>query len=216
MADQDHSNKPVIEASPNGPYLVSDLPSLKNSKGEEFPGKPKFALCRCGGSANKPFCDGTHASNGFSSARLADGPANKQDHYPGEKITINDNRGVCAHAGFCTDNLKPVFKLGVEPWIDPEGADTETIIKTVRQCPSGALSYTVDGAEHADQDRKPAITVSKDGPYHVAGDLELKDPVTNQHPQSREHYTLCRCGGSKNKPFCDGTHWHIKFQDDKN
>ena len=195
---------------------MSDLPSLKNSEGEEFPGKSKFALCRCGGSASKPFCDGTHASNGFSGARLTDGSANKQDTYPGEKITIHDNRSVCAHAGFCTDNLKPVFKLGTEPWIDPEGAGAEAIIAAARECPSGALSYTVDGVEHTGQDREPAITVSKDGPYHVAGGPELKDPVTNQQPQSQEHYTLCRCGSSKNKPFCDGTHWYIKFRDDSN
>jgi len=208
--------KPTIEAAPDGPYLVSELPALHNSKGEPLPVKPKIALCRCGGSANKPFCDGTHATNGFSGARVSDGSAGKQDHYEGKALTINDNRGVCAHAGLCTDNLKSVFKLGTEPWIDPDGASVDAVIEAVRNCPSGALSYTREGVEHAALDRPPAITVSKDGPYHVAGGCVLNDPVTNQQPQTPEHYTLCRCGGSKNKPFCDGAHWHIKFQDDKN
>ena len=216
MTANDSTAKPAIEASPDGPYIVSELPALHNSKGEQLAVKPKIALCRCGGSGNKPFCDGTHAGNGFSGARLSDGSAGKQDSYQGKSITINDNRGVCAHAGYCTDNLKTVFKLNTEPWIDPDGAPAEAVIEAVQKCPSGALSYTLDGVEHAELDRTPAITVSKDGPYHVAGGCVLDDSVTKQQPQSSEHFTLCRCGGSKNKPFCDGTHWYIKFQDDKN
>ena len=210
------SENPVIEPSPDGPYIVSNLPTLENSRGEGIPTKPVMALCRCGGSANKPFCDGTHAKIRFSGARVTDGSANKQDKYVGKKITINDNRSVCAHAGMCTDNLKSVFKLGVEPWIDPQGADVQAIIETVRKCPSGALSYTIDNVEYADQDREPRVTVTKNGPYHVVGGPELREKATSQQPQSREHFTLCRCGGSKNKPFCDGTHWYIKFKDDKN
>ncbi len=216
MGKDTDSAKTVIEASPNGPYVVANPPPFGNSKGEELPTRQVTALCRCGGSSNKPFCDGTHTKIGFSGERVSDGATDRQDRYEGSRLTINDNRGVCAHAGVCTDGLKSVFRLGVEPWIDPNGAKAEEIIATVRSCPSGALSYTIDGVEHADQEREPRITVTKDGPYRVEGGPELKDPVTGQRPQSREHYTLCRCGGSKNKPFCDGTHWHIKFSDEKN
>ena len=215
----DKSATPTIEAAPDGPYIVTELQTLRNSKGDTLEVKPKVALCRCGGSKNKPFCDGTHAGNGFTGTRESDGSTDKQDHYEGKAVTINDNRGVCAHAGLCTDNLKTVFKLNTEPWIDPDGADTDAVIEVVRSCPSGALSYTVDHVEHAEHSalgRAPAITVSKDGPYHVIGGCALSDSVTKQRPQTPEHFTLCRCGGSKNKPFCDGTHWHIKFQDDKN
>ncbi len=63
------------------------------------------------------------------------------------------------------------------------------------------------------------VTVSKDGPYEVAGGPELRaEPAEGPQPRpdSGEHYTLCRCGGSKNKPFCDGTHWEIEFKDDRN
>ena len=56
--------------------------------------------------------------------------------------------------------------------------------------------------------------VSKDGPYDVTGSVEIGEP--RAEGASEEHYTLCRCGGSKNKPFCDGTHWSIKFTDEKN
>ena len=128
---------------------------------------------------------------------------------------MHDNRGICSHSGNCTDNLASVFRLKTEPWIDPVGAESEAIIQTIRKCPSGALSYSIEDVEHRDQERKPMITVSKDGPYYVTGGIELINEPRGEGA-STEHFTLCRCGGSKNKPFCDGTHWNIKFEDDKN
>ncbi len=205
----------AIRAARNGPYIVTRLASLENSRGEAIPVQETIALCRCGASANKPFCDGTHAKIGFESAKQTDGSLDKRDDYAGKEITIHDNRGVCAHAGRCTDGLPRVWRMGTEPWIDPDAADPESIIETIRRCPSGALSYTLGGVEHRDQDPAPKITVTRDGPYAVAGAIELADEPRGQGA-STEHYTLCRCGGSKNKPFCDGTHWHIKFRDEKN
>lgn len=205
--------RPAIECKQNGPYLVTNLEDLRGSKGDRIETKPVMALCRCGGSANKPFCDGTHQRNGFSSARLADPSADKRESYPAARITIHDNRSICAHAGHCTDGLNSVFRYKSEPWIDPAGDAVEAIIETIRRCPSGALSYTLDGVEGADQEREPAITVTKDGPYAVTGGVGLLEPSWAQGA-STEHYTLCRCGGSKNKPFCDGTHWSIGFKDE--
>jgi len=172
-------------------------------------------LCRCGGSSHKPSCDGTHLKIGFKSAKSPDRVPDKMDHYVGKEITIHDNRGVCAHSAFCTDNSPTVFKLKHEPWIDPDGADAEEIARTIRLCPSGALSYTKDGVLYKDQDRRPGVTIAKDGPHRVAGGIELNDP-TGFKSESKEHYALCRCGGSKNKPFCSGAHWYIDFKDDKN
>lgn len=205
----------IIECNKNGPYLVRNVMRLQNSKGEEISTKKVMALCRCGGSVSKPFCDGTHAKIGFSGEKLTDGGLNKRDSYHGKGIAIHDNRGICSHAGFCTDNLPSVFKLRTEPWIDPDGAEVEEIINTVRKCPSGALSYTIDNLEVREQDREPMIKISKDGPYYTTGGIELKDEPMGEGA-SKEHFTLCRCGGSKNKPFCDGTHWYIKFRDEKN
>jgi len=204
-----------IECSPNGPYIVRNLEDLQNSKGDDISTRTVTALCRCGGSRNKPFCDGTHSKNGFSGEKLTDGSLNKREDYLGKSVTIHDNRGICAHAGFCTENLSSVFRLKSEPWIDPDGAEVDEIVNTIRKCPSGALSYSIDGVEYGDQDRDPMIMVSKDGPYHITGGIELKGESMGEGA-SREHYTLCRCGGSKNKPFCDGTHWYIKFKDEKN
>ena len=203
---------PTIECKPNGPYLVKNLEDLRDSRGDRIEAKPVMALCRCGGSGNKPFCDGTHQKNGFSGARLADPDADKRENYQAKQITIHDNRSICAHAGRCTDGLDSVFKYKSEPWIDPAGGTIEQIIETIRSCPSGALSYSLDAVEGTDQPRAPSITVTKDGPYAVVGAPQLLEQ-TWAHGASTEHYTLCRCGGSRNKPFCDGTHWNIGFKD---
>ena len=82
-------------------------------------------------------------------------------------------------------------------------------------CPSGALSYTKDGVLYKDQDREPAITIEKNGPYCIVGGIDLNDPKGSK-PESKEHYALCRCGASKNKPFCTGEHRDIHFEDDEN
>lgn len=208
-------NKPSIECSQNGPFIVRSLDKLGNSKDQALATKPVMALCRCGGSANKPFCDGTHSRIGFSGKKLADGSANKRENYRGKRITIHDNRGICAHAGNCTEHLATVFRMNQEPWIDPDADEVESIVATIKKCPSGALSYTIDELEYRDQTREPRITVSKDGPYYVSGRIELKGEPRGEGA-SEEHYALCRCGASGNKPFCDGSHWRIQFKDERN
>ena len=209
--------KPRIGCSPNGPYrLVNDptpqpVATLKGPAGEGYTAVPGVSLCRCGGSKNKPFCDGTHGTNGFRDKNLADPAKNKRTAYVGKSITIFDNRAICAHAGFCSDGLKEVFKEEGDPWIDPDGAAAAQVIATIEKCPSGALSYAVGGKEVRDRPGPPCVTVTKDGPYAVSGGVELMG-VSFGDGASTEHYTLCRCGASKNKPFCDGTHWDVKFK----
>jgi CDGSH-type Zn-finger protein len=205
----------VIEPLLNGPYLVRNLEALTNSKGEALETKEVLALCRCGCSTTKPFCSGMHKEVGFDSANQSDGSLDRRVDYPGEGITIHDNRGVCAHSGFCTDNLGAVWRLIQEPWIDPRGAAAEEIAAVVRMCPSGALSYSIGGVEHRDRQSGAAIHVSRNGPYFVTGGIGLVDAPWGDGA-SREHYTLCRCGQSKNKPFCDGSHWAAEFDDPVN
>ena len=205
------SEPPSIELRQNGPYLVKGLEELRDARGGKLAAEPVMALCRCGGSAKKPFCDGTHKKIGFSSAKVGDGSGDRRDTYPGRRISIHDNRSICAHAGICSGGLAKVFKYGAEPWIDADGAAVEAIVATIRKCPSGALSYSVNGVEHRDQARSPGITVTKDGPYAVVGRVRM-DAIQGQGASS-EHYTLCRCGASKNKPFCDGSHWSAGFKD---
>lgn len=207
-----------IACLPNGPYyLLTDMqptpvPGLHRASGDACATVRGVALCRCGGSANKPFCDGTHGKNGFRDRNEADPAQNKRKTYVGKGITIFDNRAICAHAGFCTDELASVFRQSDAPWIDPDGAEVKRIIDTIRKCPSGALSYAIDGVEAAPPRRAPMVTVTDNGPYAVTGGIELLG-VKLGDGASAEHYTLCRCGASKNKPFCDGSHWHVGFKD---
>lgn len=201
-----------IEIRPDGPLGVTGPFELIDGAGKPVVhAELTVKLCRCGGSQNKPFCDGTHRRNGFTGARVSDRSADKLDEYSAGAITIHDNRSICAHAGYCTDNLAVVFKYGSEPWIDPGGATSQAIIEAIRHCPSGALTYGVDGRPPEREQWEPSITVTKDGPYAVLG-VDLPGvPFAQGAP--RERYTLCRCGQSKNKPFCDGTHWDVGFKD---
>jgi CDGSH-type Zn-finger protein/ferredoxin len=214
------SQKPSIYPLPNGPYVFKDprtmtpCVSLADPAGKAIPNQPYLALCRCGGSKTKPFCDGSHLTNGFRSEKAADRTPDRRESYAGKGVVVHDNRGICAHAGHCTTGLPAVFREDVEegqPWIEPSNAEAEAIIETVRRCPSGALSHSVESVEHRDQDRPARVVVSADGPYEVEGGVELLGSAFGEGA-SREHYCLCRCGASKNKPFCDGSHWEVGFR----
>ncbi|HLJ99446.1 MAG TPA: CDGSH iron-sulfur domain-containing protein, partial [Streptosporangiaceae bacterium] len=210
-----------ITVALNGPYLVTGEVPLRSWLGADLPARPQLALCRCGESAIKPVCDGVCARNGFTGDKDPKRVPDRRDTYPGPAATIFDNRGICQHSGYCTDRLASVFHAGGEPFVTP-GGRLDEMVTAVRSCPSGALSFAIDGVEerstvdfHAT--RPPAIEVSKDGPYRVAGGLPLVDAAGTAVPRadgaSLEHYALCRCGHSQNKPFCSGMHWYVGFAD---
>ncbi len=210
MTKEGAGQNPVIECADGGPYLVKGPVMLKDADGAPIDTKKVTALCRCGGSKNKPFCDGTHAEIGFSGAKSPERGPDRLETYVGKDITIFDNRALCAHAGVCTDRLASVWRMGEEPWIDPDGAAVDAIIATIQACPSGALGYARDGETSATAEQDPEIQVVRGGPYRVVGAIGLKDAEWGEGA-SRDQYTLCRCGGSKNKPFCDGSHWDLDF-----
>ncbi|HWC37072.1 MAG TPA: CDGSH iron-sulfur domain-containing protein, partial [Acidimicrobiales bacterium] len=213
---------PGIQPAPDGPYLVVNAENVRSWLGEALPARPTMALCRCGSSAMKPLCDGTHATIAFSGAKDPRRVPDRLDTYVGQQVTILDNRGTCQHSGFCTDRLSTVFRTDQEPFVAPSGGRMDEIIRAVRDCPSGALSYAVDGEEFRDQvdwenRREPTIEVSKDGPYRITGSIALLDEGGNEAARnagaSYEHYALCRCGHSQNKPLCSGMHWYVDFKD---
>lgn len=210
----------VITVKPDGPYSVTNLREFRNWLGEGLPLKSEVLLCRCGQSSTKPYCDGSHAKVNFSGAKDPNRVLDKRDEYLGQQLQIFDNRGICAHSGSCTDRLASVFHLGKEPFVAPSGGRMDEIIQTVRACPSGALSYGIDGVEarvQVDQRRSASVEVSKDGSYRIVGGVRLVDDVGNDisraEGSSREHFSLCRCGHSQNKPFCSGMHWYVQFKD---
>jgi glutamate synthase domain-containing protein 2/CDGSH-type Zn-finger protein len=207
--------KTTVELAENGPLIVKGASALTGADGAPLEPKPVLALCRCGGSKNRPYCDGTHAKIGFSSARSDDRVPDQRDSYErtDKRLTIHDNRGICAHAGICSDNLPKVFRAGTEPWIDADGAAADTIKQVIERCPSGALSYSVEELEQREREITPGVHAVAHGPYSVEGPTELVGVELLEGALDAKR-TLCRCGQSKNKPFCDGSHWYANFRDD--
>jgi CDGSH-type Zn-finger protein/truncated hemoglobin YjbI len=210
-----------IRCAHDGPYLVTHAEHVRNWLGEEIPTRPEMALCRCGESALKPLCDGACARVGFSDEKDPKRVPDRRDTYDGEALTVYDNRGICQHSGFCSDRLANVFHTE-GTFVTPSGGRMDEIIRAVRDCPSGALGYAIDGIEARKQvdwdgTREPAIEISKDGPYRITGAIPLSDDsgaaVSRASGSSLEHYALCRCGHSQNKPFCSGMHWYVDFND---
>jgi len=211
-----------VQAERNGPYLVTNVRRLIDHLGTETRPAPQLALCRCGNSSIKPLCDGSHASSGFRDAKDPKRVPDRRDTYDGQQLTIYDNRGICQHSGLCTDRLATVFRASAEPFVAASGGRMDEIIRAVRDCPSGALSYAIDGTEARGQvdrggAREPAVEVTKDGPYRITGGIFLAGadgaPEPRAEGASLEHYALCRCGQSQNKPFCSGMHWYVGFRD---
>ncbi|MDA8353830.1 MAG: CDGSH iron-sulfur domain-containing protein [Firmicutes bacterium] len=192
------------ELQPNGPIQVQGA-ILKDFSGQKMTERTDYALCRCGHSSDKPFCDGTHAKIGFDDTRQRE-LRRGIENYVGAQITIHDHRYLCAHYGAC--RLKGVFELRKRPWIDPDGTqDVNAVIDVIEDCPSGALTYSIDGNHVTDWHDEPEVRVQEEGPLHFRGSISLEDEQGSAVLLvSREHYTLCRCGASKHKPFCDGTH----------
>ncbi len=207
-------SKPTITPTTDGPYLIEGIDAVvRYTDGRTFPIQGKAALCRCGGSKNKPFCDGSHKTNGFTSAKDPKRVPDMVEDHIGHGITIHDNRGLCAHAGRCTDGLPAVFRLGKEPWIAASGADAETIATTIQQCPSGALAYSINDQLYRDFGGNAVVALAPNGPYVIRGGAVLTDTELNQGG-TVDHMTLCRCGASQNKPFCSGAHWNVQFDED--
>jgi len=199
---------PSVNPRDGGPLIVTDLPALASSDGKELPNRSVLALCRCGASKNKPFCDGSHGLIGFDSAPSDDRSKDEILTYEGEEVTIHYNRLLCSHAAECGRRQKAAFDTSRTPWIVPDNAPADGLAEVVKACPSGALRLSRPGEAPAfSQGDFKGITVQKDGPYRVAGvPLESTPLAQGANP---EKYVLCRCGHSKNKPFCDGSHYDI-------
>jgi CDGSH-type Zn-finger protein/truncated hemoglobin YjbI len=222
LAELQRGLPPRIVVAEDGPYLITNAAAVRTHLGEPLRVPPQLALCRCGESGDKPFCDGSHSRASFSGAKDPERVPDRRDAYPGTQVTVFDNRGICQHSGLCTDRLPTVFRTDAEPFVAPSGGRMDEIVRAVRDCPSGALSLAFDGSEARDLAewhgaRQPAVEVSLDGPYRVTGGIPLGDAtgkeIRRASGSSREHYALCRCGHSQNKPFCSGMHWYVQFRD---
>jgi uncharacterized Fe-S cluster protein YjdI/CDGSH-type Zn-finger protein len=130
--------------------------------------------------------------------------------YRGTQIEVTFDLNLCTHYGECLRGDRGTFRIDRRPWIQPEGADSNLIAEVIERCPSGALQYRrLDGGpEEAHEGTR--VTPLRNGPLLVVGEIEVRSEDGEVHRLPRA--TLCRCGQSKNKPFCDNTHLKIGFQ----
>ena len=213
-----------VRVSTNGPYVVSaGLPlgtrtpvksaageAIDWTAGEDRASDGVYALCRCGRSANKPYCDRSHRSAGFDGTCTADRApgATRRKVLQGVGITMTDDDSLCAGYEYC-DRHGGVWRT-IAATADP--ATRDELMKQIAQCPSGRLQYIVDGqTEPAEPAYTAAIATIPDGPLWLMGrvPVETADGFTYE---VRNRQLLCRCGASSNKPFCDGTHHKIGFR----
>lgn len=142
----------------------------------------------------------------------------KEINYRNDEITVVWKPDTCIHSTLCWKGLTDVFNPKAKPWVKMDGATTEKIIEQVRKCPSGALSYYLNKEVPANHGQVVAeaanilkVQVSPNGPYLI------KTECLIVHSDGREEtktgtVALCRCGGSGNKPYCDGSHRKIGFE----
>ncbi len=202
--------KSEIVLTQYSPLLAVDTP-LVGSDGEASQTPRVYSLCRCGESDAKPMCDGTHARVEFSGER-EDSAKPALEYYEGKEITIVYDRYLCMGDGHCGE-LEAVFGTHDAPKYEPDAGSPEEIIATIKKCPSGALTYILNGKLEKDYFKETRIVVEKDGPLHCQGEIDLKDDqVSDALLPDADHYTLCRCGGSKKKPLCDGSHEENGFK----
>jgi CDGSH-type Zn-finger protein len=227
----EHPPGPRVRVVKNGPYLVTGGPplgtdiivsgqfghGLRWERGPDFPQQEAYALCRCGRTKTPPFCDRAHASHDWdgnetasresylSRAAVIDGPA----------LTLLDVRELCADARFCNRNGGT--------WNLTQRSDItkfrETAVTEAAQCPAGRLvARDKETGEPLEPALTPAIGVVEDPFTETSGPLWLKGGIPVESADGslyevRNRVTLCRCGESKNKPFCDGRHVTAKFND---
>lgn len=130
--------------------------------------------------------------------------------YRGEGIEVTFDLDRCIHIGECLLTLPEVFDLKRRPWIDADGADPDVVADAILRCPSGALQFRrLDGSPE-EAHATTTVEPMRNGPLRVTGEIRvrLEDGTEETLPRA----TLCRCGGSARKPFCDNSHLRNGFQ----
>jgi len=220
--------KGKIKVRPHGPYLVEgDIALVKKTqivsefgeplnwqKDGEIPHAETYALCRCGHSKGKPFCDATHREIGFDGTETADTTTFAERQHVDERgvgIVVKSDFSLCMNSGFCGNRVTKIKKMvpdTAEPKVRAE------IMAMIDRCPSGTYSYSMDKDSpdvEADLPVQIAQTVEITGAGPIEGPLWVTGYIPVERAdgepfETRNRVTLCNCGKSKCKPLCDGTH----------
>src|SRR3712207_7942263 len=125
--------------------------------------------------------------------------------YETDAIRVLWDSSRCIHTGLCLRALPQVFDTAARPWVDLSAAQADAVAEAVERCPTGALRYErVDGAPQEAPQRPTIVLPIEDGPLLLAGDLDVRT-ADGEQLRSEERLTLCRCGLSRNQPFCDNS-----------
>ena len=216
-----------IVISKDGPYLVSGNVPLdkqeiepdkdniphKWKKIKQYSQNETTALCRCGKSNNPPYCDGTHIEINFkANDKKPEKYSELAENYTGKLINLADAGKLCAGAGFC-------HRKGTT-WELINKSDLQSKKEAIHQCsccPSGRLVAIDKKGKPIEPKLNQEITITEDsinnvsGPLWVKGGIEIESSNGEVY-EKRNSVTLCRCGKSKNKPLCDGSHISCKFK----
>lgn len=223
-AASDEMSTPRVTATPNGPYRVTGVHRIvwrsPVTTAEDEPiawaqgevltdAGEEYWLCRCGQSANKPFCDSSHRRVGFEATDAADpGPRSERTKsYGSGDAVLEDDRSICAHAGFCGTKLTNAWKLSARE--DLGAGERSQLVAMAAHCPSGALTLRLAG-DDVEPPMPTEIALMPDGPLLVTGGVTV-ERSDGTVLELRNRVALCRCGASSNKPLCDGSHAEVGF-----
>jgi CDGSH-type Zn-finger protein len=221
----------LVRVLANGPYLVSGAvpvavqiigadargDSVEWIEGRRFDDQERYALCRCGHSSNKPFCDGTHKKIGFEGTETADRRPYLEvaAEFDGPVLAVTDAQHLCVGARFCHPAAGRIWDL-----VGESGGEARRLAKReAGLCPSGRLVVWDRLARTAfEPELEQSIGIVEDPRGAVSGPIWVRGGITVQSAagdvyETRNRVTLCRCGESTNKPFCDGAHARIRFDD---
>jgi CDGSH-type Zn-finger protein len=175
---------------------------------QRYPQRKSYALCRCGESRNKPYCDGAHAVQRFKGTERASNQLYLENvkEYLGPELKLTDKPELCSGAGFCVRDAG-IWNLTV--YSDRPGFK-EIAIDEAANCPSGRLVVWNNQGNPIEPSYESSIVVTENedgspGPLWVRGKVEIES-VNGKLYEKRNRVTLCRCGKSLNEPLCDGSH----------
>ena len=222
---------PYIKVTADGPYLLFGAKkitekiiltdengiSIKYGDGHTFEIKSDpVSLCRCGRSRCAPFCDGSHIDAEFNGAETASfEPIMRQDSAEdirGPRQTLLDNQEYCAFARFC-DRGGRVWNLVMEGG----AAANKLSAEEANLCPAGRLMMFTNAGELLEEQTEPSVHTIEDGGLKISGPLWIRGGIRVESADGRSYevrqkQTLCRCGASGNKPFCNGAHASINWK----
>jgi len=222
MSDNDYR----VRICEDGPYeVVGSPPLVRTAQVETEFGEPvgwedptlidapaEFDLCRCGRSSRKPFCDTSHETTAFDGTEVADrrSRAERVRVLKGDGVVLTDDISLCTHAGHCADRSTDVWEMIRRTSVPEVRARLQHMVDL---CPSGRIAHAAAAdAEPDEPELEPSIAVIRDGPLWVRGGIPVESSDGTTY-EVRNRVTLCRCGRSSNKPFCDGTHKVVGFRD---